>query len=231
MDRLRPRYQPIKDTTDNFCLGYEATVHMIQGNADVSAKDLFDRAIQRGNGAFEELDRAARRVAIQEADLFLAKSELLFLNVSSLEALEEEFDSYLLNNLQHRLVFEITENVTIDQQAVRLIESLANKGVIFAIDDFGKGLANWKSFVELPVSYLKMDMFFVQRLNKLKARHAIGKMVEICQENNIRLVLEGIETKDQYDQLQSMGVRYMQGYYLGRPAGLDENHQHGRVRA
>lgn len=218
MVRLLPYFQPIQDVILGKCLGYEAT---IQGEASMSAVELFTQASLDGPDVFSGLDRRARMVAVNEGRKFLGETELLFLNVSSLEALRREADSYLSSRLTEQLVFEITEQVPIDKSAVNLIESLARSGIKFAIDDFGKGISNWQSFVELPIKYLKMDMYFVHQIHKKTARGVIRNMVELCRENNIKLILEGVETKEQYQQLRSLNCQYMQGYFLGHPATSD----------
>ncbi|MFC5402312.1 EAL domain-containing protein [Cohnella soli] len=217
---IQPCFQPIKDTITNSRLGYEAT---IKGRAGESAKVLFDRAMFRGKESVHDLDRHARLLALSEGEQILEDSDLLFLNVSSLDTLEREARQFLERGLAGRLVFEITEHVSIDQEAVRLIEKIHELGFMIAIDDFGKGSANWRSFVELPISYLKMDMYFVHQIHRAASRYVIEKMAELCLEMDIKLILEGVETEAQFQELLKLKGRYMQGFYFGRPQFIESN--------
>ncbi len=102
-------------------------------------------------------------------------------------------------------------------------EKAADMGVKLALDDFGTGLSNLDRLVSYPVQIVKLDRSVCLKVAKSKrARSVIRHTREICDELNIALIAEGIETQEQSDALVDLGVPLHQGFFHFEPMPKDE---------
>ena len=102
-------------------------------------------------------------------------------------------------------------------------EKAADMGVKLALDDFGTGLSNLDRLVSYPVQIVKLDRSVCLKVAKSKrARSVIRHTREICDELNIALIAEGIESQEQSDALVDLGVTLHQGFFHFEPMPKDE---------
>jgi diguanylate cyclase (GGDEF)-like protein/PAS domain S-box-containing protein len=137
------------------------------------------------------------------------------------------------------LELEITESTLIDDASkfIETLHTLKTIGVKIAIDDFGTGYSNLAYLKDFPVDRLKIDKAFVNWLENDPANLAILKAIIVLGHSlDKKVVAEGVETKNQYDFLASIGCDELQGYYFSHP--LPENefealvlHHHQQVHA
>ena len=122
-----------------------------------------------------------------------------------------------------RISFEVTETAAIDSldACEHLILTLRSRGIQFALDDFGKGQSSFGYLKRLPVAYLKIDGDFVRGMNLDREKLAIVKaMHTLGHELGKLTIAEQVETEAELDCLKDMGVDFVQGYLLHRPAPL-----------
>jgi diguanylate cyclase (GGDEF)-like protein/PAS domain S-box-containing protein len=120
---------------------------------------------------------------------------------------------------QH-LTIELTENILMDQlkDALPLLEDLRTLGVGLSVDDFGTGYSSLSHLSSLPVDSLKIDRSFIRGMRSgSKEAAVVHAVVNLGQALHKRVVAEGIETEQQYEQLRDMGCQAGQGYHLSRP--------------
>ena len=120
-----------------------------------------------------------------------------------------------------RLVLEITEGVMLDNPAgcVEILERLRGLGVQIALDDFGTGYSSLSHLRGLPLDWLKIGAPFVDDIGPGGANRPFMRMIlDLAASLQLRVVVEGIETEHQMDQLRGLGCGYGQGFHLGRPA-------------
>jgi EAL domain-containing protein (putative c-di-GMP-specific phosphodiesterase class I) len=120
---------------------------------------------------------------------------------------------------QH-LTIELTENILMDQLkvALPLLEDLRTLGVGLSVDDFGTGYSSLSHLSSLPVDSLKIDRSFIRGMRSgSKEAAVVHAVVNLGQALHKRVVAEGIETEQQYEQLRDMGCQAGQGYHLSRP--------------
>lgn len=138
-----------------------------------------------------------------------------------------EFIGQTLNafGINPRLItLEITETAVFDHEddAVEALFVLKSLGVKIALDDFGVGHSSLFKLKSLPIDELKVDRAFLANVPENQADReiilAISRMAKIL---NLRLVMEGVETKTQYDYLEQIGCQNMQGFLLSKPAPID----------
>jgi EAL domain-containing protein (putative c-di-GMP-specific phosphodiesterase class I) len=96
-------------------------------------------------------------------------------------------------------------------------------GVELEIDDFGTGYSSLSKLQSLEIDVLKIDQSFVRRLGKdPQANTLCETMVSIGRSLDISVVAEGVETTEQLQLLQGMGVDQIQGYLVSPPLPSDE---------
>jgi EAL domain-containing protein (putative c-di-GMP-specific phosphodiesterase class I) len=137
------------------------------------------------------------------------------------EFILEEIDRYHIDPT--RISFEVTETAAIDNldACEHLILTLKSRGIQFALDDFGKGQSSFGYLKRLPVDYLKIDGDFVRGMNHDRENLAIVKaMHTLGHELGKQTIAEQVETEAELADLKSMGVDFVQGYLLHRPAPL-----------
>ena len=119
-----------------------------------------------------------------------------------------------------RLRLEITESgLMADAKAgVALLERLREIGVGLSIDDFGTGYSSLAYLQKLPVSELKIDRGFVDRIDASPGTQKLVKaMVEMGHGMDLVVTAEGVETEAERATIERLGFDVMQGYLVARP--------------
>jgi len=101
---------------------------------------------------------------------------------------------------------------------VVILEALRQHGLEFSLDDFGTGYSSLSYLRELPFAEVKIDKSYV--CNFLNDRHdaaILRAVLSLCQTLEIRLVAEGIETEEQWQQLRQDGCERFQGFLFSQP--------------
>lgn len=120
---------------------------------------------------------------------------------------------------------EVTESMIIDnvEKTVKLMHRLNKKGFRFSIDDFGTGYSSLSYLNSLPVSELKIDKSFVDKiLTDKTCSHIIEAVTSLSKHLEFNVVAEGVESSDQVEALKKMDVDAMQGYYFAKPMPRDK---------
>lgn len=115
---------------------------------------------------------------------------------------------------------EITESAYNDnpQQLLDTVGRLREKCYPVLMDDFGSGYSSLNTLKDIPIDILKLDMKFMQGFEKNgKVGTIVTAISRMSKWLNVPLLAEGVETKEQYDFLVSIGCSYIQGFYFSRP--------------
>jgi diguanylate cyclase (GGDEF)-like protein/PAS domain S-box-containing protein len=118
------------------------------------------------------------------------------------------------------LELELTESLIMQdvQQAVETMHRLELLDVHLAIDDFGTGYSSLSSLKRFPVGRLKIDRSFVQDLPEDADDGAIAKaIISLGHTLQLKVIAEGVETREQLEFLRNAGCDEIQGYYLSKP--------------
>lgn len=120
-----------------------------------------------------------------------------------------------------RIIFEVTEGERIEDGPwfAEILREYKRCGFKTAIDDFGAGFAGMKLLADFQPDLIKIDMDLIRDVDSNKPRQAIVRsLVALCQDMQIRVIAEGIETPAERDFLQDVGIHLMQGYFFAKPA-------------
>lgn len=151
----------------------------------------------------------------------------LAINVSGLTATDptwfEEVIEIIGQNreLAPRLTVEITETVALQeiQNLSRFLKSLRSLGCRIAIDDFGAGYTSYRNLQSLDVDVVKIDGSFVKGVTECEdSQFFVRALVDLAQKFSLETVAEWVETREEVEFLEALGVEYLQGFYLGKPA-------------
>jgi predicted signal transduction protein with EAL and GGDEF domain len=115
---------------------------------------------------------------------------------------------------------EITESVALNDpgRAILILERLHEFGVRVSVDDFGTGYSSLSYLQQLPFDTLKIDRSFVNALQEKTERgDLIRTILDLARNLNMEVVAEGVETREQVEQLRNLGCGFAQGYYFSRP--------------
>lgn len=117
------------------------------------------------------------------------------------------------------LELELTESMMIHgTETSDILHGLKNAGIHIVIDDFGMGYSSLSYLKRLPVTKLKIDQSFVQGLPHDSDDIAITTaIIAMAHSLKLRVIAEGVETKEQLNVLRSLKCTEMQGYYFDKP--------------
>jgi len=123
------------------------------------------------------------------------------------------------------LEFEVTESVMIrePERAVKLLRDLKAMGISLSIDDFGTGYSSLAYLKRLPIDGVKIDASFVRGIPEDASDVAITETIlAMSRSLGLKVVAEGVETRDQLRFLEGRGCNEMQGYYFSKPLPAEQ---------
>lgn len=153
------------------------------------------------------------------------------INVSSIHFQQQGFlesiQSILEKNNTSALNFEIevTERTVMNNasETVNKLVKLKLLGFKLSMDDFGTGYSSLSYLVKFPLDVLKIDQSFIQQICILADKQAIvDAIIQMAHRLNMKVVAEGVETKQQAALLKELGCDFIQGYYYSKPLPMDE---------
>ncbi|MGK7287123.1 EAL domain-containing protein [Buttiauxella agrestis] len=123
-----------------------------------------------------------------------------------------------------QIVLEVTETdeLTNNVQAEKTLDAMQRLGCKIAIDDFGTGYASYARLKNMRADILKIDGSFIHKINSSEMDYKIVQSIcELARMKNMTLVAEFVETEEIRHTLFRMGVDYVQGYLIGKPAPIE----------
>jgi len=123
------------------------------------------------------------------------------------------------------LELEITETCPMKNPDLTesILRELINMGINISIDDFGIGYSSIYYLKHFPAKYVKIDHSFIADMVMDKNTLAIVKaVIEIAHVLSLKVIAEGIETKEQLELLQDLNCDELQGFYIGKPLPVEE---------
>lgn len=209
---------------------YEILLRLQDPKYDIVGPTSFLPAAERFNLS-PEIDRWV----VSQTLVWMANSDstdvTYSINLSGHSLSNKDFLQFLSDQIakitfpHSNICFEITETVAIKNlsSATRFINELKALGCKFSLDDFGSGLSSFAYLKTLPIDYLKIDGLFVRDVEDdpidLAMVKAINEMAHILGKQTIA---EYVESDAILQEMQKIGVDYVQGYVIAEPEPLPE---------
>ena len=224
-------YQPIVNLANMDIIGFEALIrwkHPIKGliypndfipliERTKLVHPLFDWVIQKSLAKINEFKQ-------HKIDTIVS------INLSAKNFKSQNLSKKVIDMVKHaniipyQLKLEITETVLMDnpEESQNIIKQFRENGLKIAIDDFGTGYSSFSYLSKFHVDYLKIDYSFISRIHEPAIFEIIKAMINLAHQLKFEAIAEGIETKEQLNQLIDLGCDYAQGYLFAKPIHQDD---------
>lgn len=222
-------FQPIVDARTGEVYAYEALMR-----PDVeefkSVLDVLEIAKYEGKlNQIEEMTwfEAMRAFAEHIKAGRIAENTYLFLNSIPNQYLSEQAERTFTNEYREyvgQIVVELTEEERIDKTVWEKKRSGHRAlGGMIALDDYGTGYNSEKMLLTVSPDFIKVDIAIVNNIHQNSDKRAIVEyIVNYAHERGKYIIAEGVETEEETQEVIRLGVDYLQGYYVGKPALIPE---------
>jgi PAS domain S-box-containing protein len=222
-------YQPIVWLESGAIAGFEALVRWRRPQGLVLPGEFLPVACETGiiNALNKVLLRQACAQLREWQRQFPAQPPLVMsVNISPPEFGRPELPAAIHSTLQDSglqpdsLQLEVMETIAMgDAEAADVLHKFKALGVRLSIDDFGTGYSSLSRLQRLPVDSLKIDRSFIAGMeHDPEAREIVRIIIMLAHTLGLKVVAEGVETKEQAEQLMEQGCELAQGYFFARPA-------------
>jgi diguanylate cyclase (GGDEF)-like protein len=228
-------YQPIVSVKDGALVGFEALVRWHHPERGLVQPGEFI-PIAEETGLIRPLGRWVMTEACRQLAEWNAVRPNLSMSVNLsphelaqrdlVEEIEDTIDRAKIDPAQLKL--EITETAIMQRVSTvqPMLARLRERGISISLDDFGTGYSCLSYLHEFPVTTLKVDRSFVQRIGTENERPAILRGIVMLARNlGIEVIAEGVETEGQLAQLRQLECEHAQGFYFSHPLDAAAAHE------
>ncbi len=220
-------YQPVYDLSKEKFVAAEALLRLADGNGGYFPTNKVIELAEKNRLT----DRIGNSVLRQACEFMKEYGEELGLehicvNVSVQQLLSEDSFSNITEPISKncisfdRICLEITETYLIQSLSyIRdILVRLGKTGIRIALDDFGTGYSSLNYLSNLPVDILKIDRrMTLQAVDSEKQLSVLKAVIEMAKLNDIIVVTEGVEFKEELDVIKETGTNRIQGFYFSKP--------------
>jgi diguanylate cyclase (GGDEF)-like protein len=230
-DRFTLHAQPVVHATNRSTSQLELLVRMVAADGELIMPGSFLPIAERF-GLIGDIDRCVVSKAIRMLDSQRrhGRRPTVEINLSGHSLGDPDLAAHIDSELQSsqidptQLVFEVTETAAIGNiDAARgFAQRLAELGCRFALDDFGAGFGSFYYLKHLPFDFIKIDGEFVRNLvGDDTDRLVVSAVVDLARGLGKRTIAEFVGDEPTVSALCDLGVDYLQGFHLGKPAPIE----------
>lgn len=219
-------YQPIIDVKDRSIYAYEALMRTdsrinmtpldILATAD-SYQRMYDIEHATIFNVLEQYSHAQEEL-FHNRKVFINSIPGHFLNNHDRNEIITRYLDYLSS-----VVFEITEGYVAGDEEIDAMKTMGTSElrIPLAIDDYGSGYSNIVNLLKYAPQIIKVDRELITDIDKDANKQMFMKgTLEFASANQIKVLAEGVETREEFKTVVALGVDYVQGFYIGKPAQL-----------
>jgi diguanylate cyclase (GGDEF)-like protein/PAS domain S-box-containing protein len=226
-------YQPQINGKSGKIIGIEALVRWQHPTMGMIPPAKFI-PLAEATGLIVELDRFVMKTAMKQLAKWYAKGlnpGKLAMNLAVKQLQQQDFIQVLKNLMKETgckpqwIALEVTESQIMSRPevAIKILNQISATGVELAVDDFGTGYSSLAYLKKLPIDKLKIDQSFVKDLPDDEDDKTIAKaVIALATSLNLKIIAEGVESKEQKDFLIKNGCENIQGYYYSKPIPADK---------
>ena len=230
-DRIDMAYQKQYDLASGDLVSVETLLRLRDEKGDIIPNDKLIPLVE-GESLFSLVVLASMQ-KLKEVFAFKKEKKLdftVYLNVSAYTAMQENFCNIILDFVEENdlksgdLGLEITETAELEDRAraAQYFEKLKSHGIPLALDDFGAGYSSLSYLRDLPITLVKLDKDFSRTVSEQDTQELVKFVVSICNNMELDMLAEGIETQEQQETFLKLGCDKGQGYFHHRPQFLEE---------
>lgn len=221
-------YQPIIDTCTNLCTGCESLVRWDSKSLGFIGPGEFI-PLAEYLGLITDIGDFVLETACRQCKEWNEKYNPDFrvnVNLSVVQLLQQNVVKHISELILStgvnpaNITLEITENLAINdmERVTAIISGLKKIGVKIALDDFGTGYSSLNYIKQLDFDVIKIDKSFVDEILTDDYEKAFVKLiVDLSRQIGVKLCVEGIESREQYELLRNLQADSIQGYYFSKP--------------
>ena len=221
-------YQPQINIQNGNIIGVEALIRWLQPDLVLTRPGEFIPLAEQ-TGLIIPMGAWILRVACEQNRAWQKAGltpMLMTVNVSSIQFSQNNFVETVAQILKDTgldpqyLQLELTESTIMQnsQNTINKLQALQTMGVKTSIDDFGTGYSSLKYLKHFPLDTLKIDTSFVRDLMTSATDQSIVKAIITLAHNfNLKVIAEGVESREQLDYLRECGCEAVQGYFICPP--------------
>lgn len=226
-------YQPQIDVTTGYINGVEALCRWHNKElGHVSPIDFI--AVAENNGMIHDIGWFVIKQACSDFKGFLQSQPgpvSLSINISPKQLIQPGFAEKITREIRNNgidtdsITLEITENILISDivSVAPILEQLKELGFGLSLDDFGTGYSSLSYLNNLPISEIKIDRSFIDKLlTSSESESLVKAIIAIGKSCNMQIVAEGVETQEQYQHLSQYHCDVVQGYFFDKPLSIEE---------
>ncbi len=229
-----PFYQPILDLETGLISGFEVLARWVHPERGLVGPNVF-MEIAETTGLINPIGRsmlfsACHQIRLWQDQFPSATKLTVSVNLSNrqiedpmiFETLRAALDESGVD--PRTLILEITESLMLNRSGVsaQMLEKMVELGVRIAIDDFGTGYSSLNYLQELPLSVLKIDRAFVNRVGESRGDSLVEAILAMSRSLGLVAIAEGIETREHLEGLSRFGCAFGQGYLFSKPVSAAE---------
>lgn len=229
--QFKPFLQPLFELGTGTISGCEMLARWVHPDGTVVAPARFIK-LAEDSGRIQQMTWQMLTVALDElrAELSRDKFFRFSLNIAPSHFLSDGFVDELREVVTaarvsyRQIVVELTEREGIEdlEKAAAVVTKLQGYGFRVAIDDVGIGNSGLSQLQRLGADVLKIDKFFVDTINRdATAKSIVEMLVRLAGRLKMSIVAEGIEDRDQMEELRKCGVSVGQGYLFSPPVPVE----------
>ncbi|QOG12822.1 EAL domain-containing protein [Arcobacter sp. FWKO B] len=225
-------YQPQVDVKSGKIIGAESLVRWQYNSTLINPDEFISLAEERG--LISGISQFVIKQSCTDLKQFLkvASSDFkLSVNISSLELSDIGYKNNLSTLIKkygikpENIGIEVTETIFIKdiKEAIISLKNIKDEGFLISLDDFGTGYSSLSYLKKLPLDILKIDKSFIDGLPYENDDIQIVKtIISMAKTLGLKVLAEGVETKEQLDFLEKEGCDYYQGYYFSKPVNIQD---------
>lgn len=227
-DQFELYYQPIVEAKNGHIRGLEALIRWHHPEKGMISPGVFIPLAEQ-TGQIIPLGRWILHRACRDAAAMCATGERVVpvaVNISSLQFRRTGFLADVEQALTESglppelLELEVTESILLDgvDHAVELINQLKSKGIKVALDDFGTGFSSLSYLRDLPIHKVKLDRSFIHDIaDNRNSAPIVQGIITMAHHLELVVVAEGIEEREQQQDLKRRQCDLLQGFYFAKP--------------
>ena len=223
-------YQPQINSETRQIIGFESLIRwnhpdkgLIMPSQFIPTAEMNNHIFEIGRYVMKETCKQTHKWNKNRKDKLIAS-----VNISAKEFQRKELIDLIDESIEetkistNELNIEITENTFLDKNSTQ-IQEIKDRGIKISIDDFGTGYSSLSYLYDYPIDSIKIDKSFVRGIHKDNQKKILSNsIINLANNLNLKIITEGIETKEELDFFKSKDCSIFQGYFFSKPLSKED---------